>query len=137
MLSEQDITAIRTRVQREWKASHQLQAKRKGRAAASLNLADVMMLLAEYEKARADFVRVDRLYTTTSREREAAVAGAAQSQAAMREARTERDKALDRVETLTQVLFCWVLWPWRVLPLRLLWPRFRAVVQSLKLECRP
>ncbi len=53
MLSDQDIAAIRTRADREWKASHQLQAGRKGRAAAPLTSGDVLALLAAYEEADA------------------------------------------------------------------------------------
>ena len=60
ILSETDITAIRCRPDREWKASHQLQTKRVGRAAAPLNSGDVLALLQSHDEMAARLVIVEQ-----------------------------------------------------------------------------
>jgi hypothetical protein len=129
MLTEQDLAAIRTRIDREWREAQHTQAKRKGKAAVNMNLADVKMLLAAYEEKEREASHWAKQYGLVANEREAAVADAARSLAAMREARTERAEALDRVEAAAEILSCRLFWP-----LHLLWPKFGRVLASLRNE---
>jgi len=145
MLSEQDITAIRTRAGREWKASHQLQAKRVGKAAAPLNSGDVLALLTAYEEKERQLAHWTGLCGGLVNEREAAVADAARSLAAMREAedrsamllKSQHDVSnkLQRAHCLlgaTRDMLLDIRWRWW--PVSLLWPRFNAVLATLRAE---